>query len=166
MIEQLPESGLVSAILAKETFSAADELARFALSARGAGAIVSFQGIMRPDTKGGEPLERLVLEWHPRLTEISLRQIAQAGAQRFATRAVTVVHRCGVVLPGEIIVLVAVASDHRRDGFLAADYLMDRLKTDAVFWKREEGAFGSRWIEPTQKDQNDRMRWNHDQSPN
>jgi len=102
-------------------------------------------------------------EWHPRMTEISLRRIAEAGADRFATRAVAVVHRCGDILPGETIVLVAVASDHRRDAFLAAEYIMDRLKTDAVFWKREVGTFGSRWIEPTQRDQQDRTRWNNDQ---
>lgn len=118
---------------------------------------------MRPETRAGEPLHRLVLEWHPRMTETSLRRIAEAGADRFAARAVTVVHRCGDILPGETIVLVAAASDHRRDAFLAADYIMDRLKTDAVFWKREVGAFGSRWIEPTQRDQQDRMRWHHDQ---
>ncbi|WP_299949930.1 molybdenum cofactor biosynthesis protein MoaE [Hyphomonas sp. BRH_c22] len=163
MVSKQPGTGTVSAILAMEAFDASDALARISKSAEGAGAIVSFQGVMRPETKAGEPLDRLVLEWHPRMTEISLRRIAEAGADRFATRAVAVVHRCGDILPGETIVLVAVASDHRRDAFLAADYIMDRLKTDAVFWKREVGTFGSRWIEPTQRDQQDRTRWNNDQ---
>lgn len=163
MVSKQPETGTTRAILASEAFDVSEALARFSASAQGAGAIVSFQGVMRPETKAGEPLHRLVLEWHPRMTEISLRRIAETGANRFAARATTVVHRCGDILPGETIVLVAVASDHRRDAFLAADYIMDRLKTDAVFWKREVGTFGSRWIEPTQRDQQDRTRWNNDQ---
>lgn len=124
-----------------------------------AGAIVHFYGCMRPTTKDGRSLDRLVLEWHPRLTQKSLDDIAQAGQERFDIKDVTVIHRCGAVEPNEIIVFVEVKSDHRREAFEAADYIMDRLKTEAVFWKREEGPWGSEWIEPTDRDYSDRKRW-------
>jgi len=127
--------------------------------APGHGALVSFEGAVRPVTRQGEALEHLVLDHHPRLTVPSLLDIARSGAARFDVRAIGVVHRAGAMVPGEIIVCVAVASDHRREAFQCADYLMDRLKTDAVFWKRERGAFGERWIEPTGRDTLDRQRW-------
>ena len=73
--------------------------------------------------------------------------------------AVRVVHRCGAIAPGEAIVFVAAAAVHRRAAFEAVDYLMDRLKTDALFWKREDGVDGPRWIEPTGGDRADRARW-------
>lgn len=128
----------------------------------GHGALVSFEGVVRPVTKEGEPLDRLVLDHHPRMTAASLVRIANDGAARFDVNAVSVVHRAGSMSSGEIIVLVAVASDHRREAFQCADYLMDRLKTEAVFWKREEGPFGARWIEPTKRDIEDRERWNEE----
>ena len=145
--------------LASVPFDADALLAAFRQSATGAGAIVSCLGVMRPRTKAGEPLDRLVLDWHPRMTAASIREIHRDALRRFDVSAARVIHRCGAIQPGEVIVLVAVASDHRREAFLAADYLMDRLKTDAVFWKREEGAFGRRWIEPTGRDTADRARW-------
>lgn len=123
------------------------------------GAVVTFSGVVRPTTKRGEALGRLVLEWHPRMTELSLQNIAEKGYERFGVDHITVIHRCGPISPGDPIVFVGVKSSHRREAFQAADYVMDRLKTDAIFWKREEGSFGTRWIEPTDRDQNDRLRW-------
>ncbi len=133
-----------------------DELAAFAVD--DAGAVASFTGLCRPATKEGRPVERLFLDHHPRLTERSLRDIA-ASAERFGVAAVRVVHRCGAIAPGEAIVFVAAAAVHRRGAFDAIDYLMDRLKTDALFWKREDGVDGPRWIEPTEGDRADRARW-------
>jgi molybdopterin synthase catalytic subunit len=78
---------------------------------------------------------------------------------RFDVTAVKIVHRHGEVRPGEAIVFVAAASVHRRAAFEAADYMMDRLKTEAVFWKREDAVDGSRWIEPTDADRFERARW-------
>ena len=130
----------------------------------GHGALVSFVGVVRPVTKQGEPLDRLILDHHPRMTVSSLERIARDGAARFDICALSVVHRAGAMAPGEIIVLVGVASDHRRAAFQCADYLMDRLKTEAVFWKREQGPFGERWIEPTQNDTEDRERWNEEKA--
>lgn len=135
------------------------ELAELIARAEGAGAVVSFCGIARPCAKSGETVERLVLDHYPDMTERSLEMIAQEGSRRFDVSDLRVVHRCGEIGPGETIVFVAAASAHRRAAFEAADYLMDRLKTDAVFWKREEGPGGSRWIEPTEGDRADAARW-------
>lgn len=123
------------------------------------GAVVTFTGLARGWSKQGEAVERLFLQHHPRLTERSLSEIAGAGAERFGVSAVDVVHRCGALSPGEPIVWVATASPHRRAAFEAADYLMDRLKTEALFWKREDAAQGAKWIEPTADDYGARARW-------
>ena len=123
------------------------------------GAVVSFVGIARSNAKGGDSIEKLMLEHHPALTYQSLEEIAVAAAGRFAVSHVRVVHRCGEISPGEPIVFAGAAAVHRRVAFEAADYLMDRLKTEAVFWKREVGEAGSEWIEPTEADHFDRDRW-------
>ena len=131
----------------------------FTQQSQGAGAVVTFRGIMRPLSKQGEPLDALILEWHPRMTQKSLNDIAKDGQSRFGLSHVHIVHRCGTIKPHEVIVCVIVASDHRREAFLGADYIMDRLKMDAVFWKKEQGQFGTRWIEPTTRDHKDHQRW-------
>jgi molybdopterin synthase catalytic subunit len=123
------------------------------------GAVVSFVGIARPASKTGRTVDRIVLEHHPALTVQSLEEIALEAAARFDVSHVHVVHRCGDVAAREPIVFAGAASMHRRAAFEAADYLMDRLKTDAVFWKREVGEGGSQWIEPTEADYADRERW-------
>ena len=149
----------VDARLVEHAFEPAGELASFIAKLTDEGGVVSFVGVARPHSRSGVAVERLFLEHHPRLTQRSLEEIAQDAARRFEVSAVRVVHRCGEVLPGEPIVFAAAAALHRRAAFEAADYLMDRLKTDAVFWKREEGAVGSTWIEPTEADRRDRARW-------
>ena len=149
----------VIARLEEQPFDPSAELAELIASAAGDGAVVSFVGIARPKTKTGEVVEQMVLEHHPRLTIQSLRQIADDGAKRFGTCQIRVVHRCGAIRPGEPIVFAGAASPHRRAAFEAADYLMDRLKTEAVFWKREDYSSGSGWIEPTDADYADRDRW-------
>jgi molybdopterin synthase catalytic subunit len=146
----------IEARLAFEAFVPERELGAF--DAGAAGAVVSFTGLARPTGKDGAPIERLFLDHHSRLTQQSLEEIA-ASAERFGVDAVRIVHRCGAIATGEAIVFVAAASTHRRAAFEAADFLMDRLKTDALFWKREDGVDGARWIEPTEKDRADRARW-------
>ena len=101
----------------------------------------------------------LRLEHHPRLTQLSLDRIAGEGAERYEISEALVVHRWGAIAPGEAIVFVATAARHRRAAFLAADYLMDRLKSEAVFWKKEEGIDGGRWIEPSDEDKAALARW-------
>lgn len=135
------------------------ELSELTRSATGDGAVVSFVGLARPTTKTDDPLKTLVLEPHPSLTEKSLDDIAKDALQRFAVSRVHVIHRAGRVTAGQTVVFAGAASAHRRAAFEAADYLMDRLKTEAVFWKREESLSGSVWIEPSDADYADRGRW-------
>lgn len=149
----------VVARLEREPIDPTAELAELMRGATGDGAIVSFVGIARDRTNAGETIRELTLDHHPRLTQKSLESIASDALQRFAVSRVHVVHRCGTIKPGEPIVFAGAASHHRRAAFEAADYLMDRLKTEAVFWKREESASGSSWIEPTEADYADRGRW-------
>lgn len=149
----------IVARLEEHELSPERELAELLDQARGDGAVVSFVGVARPDSTSGQAIDRLVLDHHPMLTHQSLQDIAVAAGERFDVSHVRVVHRCGEVLAGEPIVFAAAASAHRRAAFDAADYLMDRLKTEAVFWKREIGEAGSEWIEPTEADYADRDRW-------
>jgi len=149
----------VVAQLEESALDPARELATLLARAEGDGAFVSFTGVARPGSKGGQTVYRLVLEHHSVLTARSLEQIALDAAARFDVSHVHVVHRVGDISAGEPIVFVGTASLHRRAAFEAADYLMDRLKTEAVFWKREIGDAGSSWVEPTDADYADRERW-------
>jgi len=149
----------IVARLQSDTLDPARELASLARRARGDGAIVSFVGLARPQSKEGEKVDRLVLEHHPTLTRRSLAEIAAACGERFDVSHVHVVHRRGEIAAGEPIVFAGAAALHRRAAFEAADYLMDRLKTEAVFWKREVGEEDSQWIEPSEADYADRERW-------
>ncbi|MCF2513733.1 molybdenum cofactor biosynthesis protein MoaE [Sphingomonas sp. G124] len=145
--------------LATERFDPNGEYATFQSTLVDEGAIVTFVGVARPQSAAGGKVTGLFLDHHPRLTEASLNEIAVDAGRRFDVSAISVVHRCGNVSPGEAIVFVATAALHRRAAFEAAEYAMDRLKTEAVLWKREDAVDGSRWIEPTITDQVDRARW-------
>lgn len=143
-----------TARLEPERLDAAAELAAFLEGRTADGAVASFTGLMRG------PAARLRLDWHPVMTLRSIRDLAEATAARFAVSDVIAVHRGGEIAPGEAIVFVAAAAAHRREAFLAADYLMDRLKTEAMFWKHEtDPDGGGRWVEPTERDRADRARW-------
>lgn len=123
------------------------------------GAVVSFTGLARAAARDGQTVSELRLDWRPGLTERSMQQIADDAMTRFAVSAVQVIHRCGRITPGETVVFAAASSPHRREAFLAADYLMDRLKSEAAFWKHESGPDGGRWIEPTEQDRAALARW-------
>ena len=155
----------MSVRLADQPFAADRELADFTAGLAGEGAVVSFLGIARDRAADGEEVERLVLDFHPRLTLGSLEAIAAAARERFGISSLRIVHRHGVVAPGETIVFVAAAAVHRRAAFEAADYMMDRLKTEAVFWKREERPGSSHWIEPREEDYSARERWDDTPCP-
>lgn len=143
-----------------EAFSPAMELAAFEQRLdQGAGGVVTFTGLARGLGIGGAAIQSLFLQHHPRLTQRSLEDTTAAAVQRFGLTAAEVVHRAGEIAPGEAIVWVAAAAPHRRAAFEAVDYLMDRLKTEAVFWKREDGTGGPTWIEPTETDHQSRSRW-------
>lgn len=149
----------LTARLTAGPFDAVTEFEAFNAAAGDAGAIVTFSGVARSTTSNGEAVTGLFLDHHPRLTEVSLEAIARESGRRFGVEAIHVIHRCGQIAPGETIVFVAAAAAHRRAAFEAAEYAMDRLKTDAVLWKREDSIDGSHWVEPTDVDQLDRARW-------
>lgn len=149
----------IAARLEQDELRPERELAALMEQADGDGAIVTFVGIARAASKQGQPVSGLVLEHHPTLTERTLQDIASDAFQRFGVSHVRVVHRSGTIRAGEAIVFAGAASQHRRNAFDAADYLMDRLKTEAIFWKCEKGEGSSTWIEPTEADYADRQRW-------
>ena len=110
------------------------------------GATAVFVGTMR-DFNQGDTVQSLFLEHYPGMTESCLKKIAAEAAQRWEISDSLIVHRVGELKPGEPIVLVGVWSAHRRDAFEASRYLMEELKSRAPFWKKEQLAEGSRWVE-------------------
>lgn len=122
----------------------------------GIGALVCFVGLVRDFFAG----EALYIEHYPGMTEKSLADIALQAKTRWDLAAVRIVHRVGMLSPGEQIVLVATACAHRRDAFAACDWLMDMLKTQAPFWKRE----GEHWVQAKDSDQTALARWHRDNS--
>jgi molybdopterin synthase catalytic subunit len=145
--------------LSATPLSVAAELADFLAGRTADGAVVTFTGLARDLSKDGALVETLTLDWYPGMTERSLLDIAEAAAARFPITDMVLVHRCGDMAPGEPIVFVATAAPHRRAAFEAADHVMDHLKTDAAFWKRETGPAGARWIEPVDEDRGAIARW-------
>jgi molybdopterin synthase catalytic subunit len=141
-----------------DPFDAAALLADFSARAAGAGAIASFTGLVRSENDGAA-VSGLDLDHHPRLTEQAIAGIGADAVARFELKDVAIVHRHGVLMPGEAIVFVAAAAAHRRPAFDAVDYVMDRLKTEAPFWKREQRSDGAHWLEARDSDRADRRRW-------
>lgn len=144
--------------LQEEPFDASVETTRLMQRAPHAGAVAVFVGLVRPGSGDGA-VTQLELQHHPRFTLKTVEDIGQDGRRRFDLEALTIIHRFGVLNPSEAIVFVGAAAEHRRAAFDAVDYLMDRLKTEAAFWKREHGPGGSRWIEARPDDHADRQRW-------
>jgi len=132
------------------------ELSAFRKAVPNAGAIGSFMGIVRDD---GET-EILTLSHYPGFTERQIEGFLKEANTRWKLQGVFILHRVGKMTVGEPIVVVAAASAHRRDALEACDYLMDRLKCDAPFWKQETVGGETRWIEPRAQDRSDLNRWN------
>ena len=126
-----------------------------ALEERGAGGVATFTGIVRGE--GG--VTRLDLEHYPGMTEAVLCDLAEAATARWGLLGVTIVHRIGPMAPGERIVFVGTAARHRREALDACAYLIDRLKTDAPFWKREVRREDAAWVEPRETDVSAGERW-------
>lgn len=133
-------------------------LAAFEAAAPFSGAIVSFCGKVRP-AQAGDKVQRLQLQAYSPMTEQGIAQTVALARDRWPLEAVTVAHRIGDIQPLETIVFVATASAHRRAAFEATDFLMDYLKTEAFFWKKEITEAGERWIEPRLVDYSDYARW-------
>ena len=143
----------VSIRVQREDFSLADEWA--ALRARtgdGSGAIAAFAGLVRGDARDGVPTGTLFLEHYPGMTESSIADIVGHAEERWPLDDVVIVHRVGELAPGDQIVLVLVASGHRAAAFAACEFLMDYLKTRAVFWKKESRGAATEWIRSTEDD--------------
>lgn len=143
-------------------FDAHAEAAAFAAGRTDAGALATFVGSVRGAAHGGE-VAALELEAYPGFTEKMIARIVADARARFAVLDTLVIHRHGRMEPGEAIVLVAALSPHRREALDCVDYLMDRLKTEAPFWKKElrpgpEGE-AAEWIEPRADDHAARARW-------
>ncbi|WP_298191088.1 molybdenum cofactor biosynthesis protein MoaE [Novosphingobium sp.] len=141
-----------------EAFSAADELAAFTAAHPESGGIVSFLGQVRCED-GPQAVEALELKHYAAMTLPGMEALAAATLARWPLNGLLIIHRYGVMHPGDPIVLVAAAARHRRDAFAAADFAMDHLKSQSWFWKRERTAKGWRWIEPRPDDHRDLARW-------
>ncbi|HET9978091.1 MAG TPA: molybdenum cofactor biosynthesis protein MoaE [Burkholderiaceae bacterium] len=146
-----------------EDFDLGAEVAALRAGDGGVGAVASFIGTVRDRTdaaQGGPDTVRMELEHYPGMTERAIESMVDAAMLRFRLRAVRVIHRVGVLEPGAQIVLVAVSSAHRRDAFAACEFLMDYLKTQAPFWKKETRPDGSaEWVDARVEDDAALERW-------
>jgi molybdopterin synthase catalytic subunit len=143
----------------REDFDVGAEVARLTAGRTDIGAVVTFTGIVRGGGSGS-PIASVTLEHYPGMTEQELARVEAEASKRWPVEASLIVHRVGILKPGENIVLVATASSHRRDAFEAAEFLMDYLKTRAPFWKKEQGLNGTeRWVEARESDDRAAERW-------
>ena len=139
-------------------FDVAREIALLTRGRTDIGAVVNFSGICR-GTEGSGEIAALRLEHYPGMAEAEIERRAQEAMSRWPLQGLTVIHRFGRIEPGQNIVLVLTASQHRQAAFEAAEFLMDYLKTSAPFWKQEEGAKGPNWIEARAHDDAAAARW-------
>lgn len=139
-------------------FNIAHEIARLSEGRTDIGAVVSFTGICR-GSEGGDEIAALTLEHYPGMAEAEIRRHAEDALSRWPLQGLTIIHRFGRITPGQNIVLVVTASSHRQAAFEAAEFLMDYLKTSAPFWKREESAEGTAWVEARGHDDLAAARW-------
>jgi len=137
-------------------FDAGAVLNAFTASAKIAGAIVSFTGIVR-DVDGG--LQHMQIEHYPGMTEAALAKIATHASERWSLENVLVIHRYGALAASDQIMMIATASRHRANAFAAADFLMDYLKSRAPFWKKEITKDAAVWVDATDHDEAALKRW-------
>lgn len=125
------------------------------------GAVATFTGLVR-DMNDGSGVQAMTLEHYPGMTETALADIVEQARARWNILAVRVIHRVGRLRPADRIVLVIVAGSHRGEAFAACEFIMDYLKTRAPFWKREDTAHGSRWVDAREADDSAAARWEPD----
>jgi len=141
--------------LLTESFVPGQFIGPFSNAHPGLGGICTFVG----EVRGGCGVEALELSHYEPLTLPGMRALAEEAAARFGLLGILILHRTGVLHPGEPIVCVSAAAHHRRGAIDAVDFAMDHLKSDSWFWKREKTAAGWNWIEPRQQDHSDLARW-------
>ena len=141
-----------------EDFDIGVEIAQLRKGNAKIGAIASFIGLVR-DMNEGDDVSTMTLEHYPGMTEKALEDIVAQAKSRWKLYDALVVHRVGRLSPLDQIVLVVVTSAHRGDAFSACEFLMDYLKTQAPFWKKEDTAKGARWVDARESDDAAAARW-------
>ena len=139
------------------TFDLGAQVNYFTSAQDASGAVVTFTGIVRDLPQGG--LQHMLIEHYPGMTEKALTEIAQQARTRWSLEDVLVIHRYGMLKPGEPIMMVSTASAHRKNAFEAADFLMDYLKSRAPFWKKEVTYAGADWVDAKDADEQALNRW-------
>ncbi len=143
----------------EEDFDIGAEVRKLTEGCHDIGAVVTFTGLVR-DMAKGEAISAMELEHYPGMTEKELERIEKIALERWQLTGTLIIHRHGHLMPGDNIVLVITTSAHRQAAFDSAAFLMDYLKTNATFWKREVGASGGEWVDARENDQNMLKRWN------
>ncbi|HEU4707805.1 MAG TPA: molybdopterin synthase catalytic subunit MoaE [Methylophilaceae bacterium] len=141
-----------------EDFDVGVEIDRMRLRRKDTGAVVSFVGQVR-DINEGSGVSALTLEHYPGMTEKALQEIVDQAKSRWNIFDALVIHRVGALQPADQIVLVVVSGAHRGEAFAACEFIMDYLKTEAPFWKKEKTPAGEHWVEARQSDDAARERW-------
>jgi molybdopterin synthase catalytic subunit len=139
-------------------FDLADEIATLRRDDPRVGAVCAFVGTVR-DRNDGAPVGSMELEHYPGMTERAIEAMIDEAQRRFDTYGVRVIHRIGLLQPLDQIVMVAVTSAHRGQSFQACEFLMDYLKTQAPFWKKEQTPQGARWVDARVSDDAALARW-------
>jgi molybdopterin synthase catalytic subunit len=151
-------SANVTVRIQQSDFDIAREMAALTAGRGDIGAVVSFSGICR-GSEDGASIAALTLEHYPGMAEAEITRHAKTAMSRWKLSGISVIHRVGRIAPGENIVLVLTASQHRQAAFEAAEFMMDYLKANAPFWKRVEGTDGASWIEARDHDDAAAARW-------
>lgn len=141
-----------------QDFDLSTEIAALRSHNKGVGAVCSFIGTVR-DRNEGDAVSSMELEHYPGMTEKSIEAMVDEALRRFDIFGARIIHRVGLLQPLDQIVLVAVTSAHRGQSFQACEFLMDYLKTQAPFWKKEETPQGARWVDARVSDDAALARW-------
>ena len=141
-----------------EDFDLSAEVARLRANKKGVGAVCTFVGTVR-DRNDGQSVSTMELEHYPGMTEKAIEQMIDEAHRRFDILGARVIHRVGLLQPLDQIVLVAVTSAHRGESFQACEFLMDYLKTQAPFWKKEQTPEGARWVDARVSDDAALAKW-------
>ena len=141
-----------------EDFDLSNEVARLRATEKGVGAVCSFIGTVR-DRNDGQTVSTMELEHYPGMTEKAIEAMIDEAFKRFDILGARVIHRVGLLQPLDQIVLVVVSSAHRGQSFQACEFLMDDLKTQAPFWKKEQTPTGARWVDARVSDDAALARW-------
>ena len=141
-----------------EDFDLSAEVTRLRAGEKGVGAVCTFVGTVR-DRNDGQSVSTMELEHYPGMTEKAIEQMIDEAHRRFDIFGARVIHRVGLLQPLDQIVLVAVTSAHRGESFQACEFLMDYLKTQAPFWKKEQTPDGARWVDARVSDDAALAKW-------